>query len=95
MIQAGNHLTVSQNEATVTSAISPAANPSSGADGSQAVDALPQVSKILAALGRAAFVWDIASDAITWTEQAASIFQDIDPASLDTKRATSRGAGGD
>ena len=75
---------MSQNEATVTSAISPAANPSSGADASQAVDAPPQVSKILAALGRAAFVWDIASDAITWTEQAASIFQDIDPASLAT-----------
>ncbi|MEH6951524.1 bifunctional diguanylate cyclase/phosphodiesterase [Nitrobacter sp. NHB1] len=44
----------------------------------------PQVSEILAALGRAAFAWDIASDAITWTEQAAAIFQDIDPALLAT-----------
>ncbi|WP_439923254.1 putative bifunctional diguanylate cyclase/phosphodiesterase [Nitrobacter sp. JJSN] len=71
----------------MTSVISPAAKPSSGADASQAVNApadWPQVSEILAALGRAAFVWDIASDAITWTEQVASIFQDIDPASLAT-----------
>ncbi|ABE61516.1 diguanylate cyclase/phosphodiesterase [Nitrobacter hamburgensis X14] len=75
--------------------ISPAANPSSGADASQAVNApadrpqapqvqAPQVSEILAALGRAAFVWDIASDAITWTDEARSIFQDIDPALLAT-----------
>nr|WP_041358673.1 bifunctional diguanylate cyclase/phosphodiesterase [Nitrobacter hamburgensis] len=39
---------------------------------------------MLAALGRAAFVWDIASDAITWTDEARSIFQDIDPALLAT-----------
>ncbi|HEU4805564.1 MAG TPA: bifunctional diguanylate cyclase/phosphodiesterase [Nitrobacter sp.] len=45
---------------------------------------VPQVSEILTALGRAAFVWDIASDAITWTDQAASIFQEIDPAALAT-----------
>jgi diguanylate cyclase (GGDEF)-like protein len=32
---------------------------------------------ILARLGQAAFVWDIASDAITWTAPAASIFTDI------------------
>ena len=51
----------------MTSAISPAANPSSDADASQAASApaaLPQqleprVRAILAALGRAAFVWDI------------------------------------
>jgi diguanylate cyclase (GGDEF)-like protein len=42
------------------------------------------VSEILAALGRAAFVWDIASDAISWTDEAASIFKDIDPALLAT-----------
>jgi diguanylate cyclase (GGDEF)-like protein len=40
------------------------------------------VSDILAALGQAAFVWDIASDAIVWTDQAAAIFGDIDAASL-------------
>jgi diguanylate cyclase (GGDEF)-like protein len=69
----------------VTSVIPPAAEASSDADLSHVVNApaaeLP-VSSILAALGQAAFVWDIASDAISWTGQAASIFQDIDPASL-------------
>jgi diguanylate cyclase (GGDEF)-like protein len=40
------------------------------------------VSDILAALGQAAFVWDIASDTIAWTEQAAAIFGDIDAASF-------------
>jgi diguanylate cyclase (GGDEF)-like protein len=69
----------------VTSVIPPAAEASSDADPSRVVNApaaeLP-VSSILAALGQAAFVWDIASDAIIWTGQAASIFQDIDPASL-------------
>lgn len=39
---------------------------------------------ILAALGRAAFTWDIPSDSMTWTEGVASIFQDIDPPSLAT-----------
>ncbi len=69
----------------MTSVIPPAAEASSDADPSRVVNApaaeLP-VSSILAALGQAAFVWDIASDAIIWTGQAASIFQDIDPASL-------------
>lgn len=37
----------------------------------------PQTSTILASLGQAAFVWDIATDAITWSEHAATIFQDI------------------
>ncbi|MBN9006236.1 MAG: bifunctional diguanylate cyclase/phosphodiesterase [Rhizobiales bacterium] len=64
----------------MTSATPPAANASS-ADTAVAVNR-PQVSEILAALGQAAFVWDIASDAIAWTEQAAAIFQDIDRASL-------------
>ncbi len=40
------------------------------------------MSAILAALGRAAFTWDIPSDVMTWTEGAASIFQGIDPPSL-------------
>lgn len=64
----------------MTSATPPAANASS-ADTAVAVNR-PQVSEILAALGQAAFVWDIASDAIAWTEQAAAIFQDIDRAAL-------------
>ncbi|GAB1717232.1 MAG: diguanylate cyclase/phosphodiesterase [Nitrobacter sp.] len=80
----------------MTSAIAPAAQPPSGVDASQTVDApaeqapVPRVSEIVAALGRAAFVWDIASDAMAWTREAASIFKDIDPALL----ATGAGFGG-
>jgi len=37
----------------------------------------PQASTILASLGQAAFVWDIASDAMAWSEHAASVFTDI------------------
>jgi diguanylate cyclase (GGDEF)-like protein len=44
--------------------------------------ALPQTSTILACLGQAAFVWDIASDTITWSDHVGSIFSDIPAASL-------------
>ena len=44
----------------------------------------PQPDTILAALGQAAFVWDIATDAIVWTDQAAAIFKDVPPATLAT-----------
>ena len=37
----------------------------------------PEPGRIMASLGQAAFVWDIASDAIAWTDQAAALFQDI------------------
>jgi len=37
----------------------------------------PQASTILALLGQAAFVWDIASDAMAWSDHAASVFTDI------------------
>ena len=37
----------------------------------------PQASTILASLGQAAFVWDIASDAMAWSEHAAAVFSDI------------------
>jgi len=37
----------------------------------------PQASSILATLGQAAFVWDIATDAMDWSEHAASVFTDI------------------
>ncbi|MGN6411325.1 MAG: putative bifunctional diguanylate cyclase/phosphodiesterase [Nitrobacter sp.] len=50
----------------------------------------PEVSSILAALGRAAFVWDVASDVMTWTEGAASIFRGIEPASLATGAGLAR-----
>ena len=43
---------------------------------------LPPASAILASLGQAAFVWDIASDQITWSEHAAQIFPDIPPERL-------------
>jgi len=45
---------------------------------------MPQASEILASLGQAVFVWDIASDAITWGEQAATVFAGIPPANLAT-----------
>jgi diguanylate cyclase (GGDEF)-like protein len=44
--------------------------------------ALPQASTILASLGQAAFAWDIATDAIAWSDNAASVFSDIPAASL-------------
>jgi diguanylate cyclase (GGDEF)-like protein len=44
--------------------------------------ALPQASTILASLGQAAFVWDIATDALTWSDHAASVFSDIPMAAL-------------
>jgi diguanylate cyclase (GGDEF)-like protein len=46
-----------------------------------------QVSIILASLGQAAFIWDIATDAIDWSDRVGAVFPDI-PAS-----ALSSGAG--
>ena len=43
---------------------------------------LPPTSAILASLGQAAFVWDLATDAIAWSDQANSVFPDIPAASL-------------
>lgn len=45
---------------------------------------MPQASDILASLGQAVFVWDIASDAIRWGEQAAVVFAGIPASSLAT-----------
>jgi diguanylate cyclase (GGDEF)-like protein len=45
--------------------------------------ALPQTSTILASLSQAAFVWDIATDAIAWSE-ARAVFPDIPAGSLAT-----------
>ncbi len=39
--------------------------------------ASPQTSTILASLGQAAFVWDIASDTISWSDHASAVFTDI------------------
>ena len=44
--------------------------------------AAPQASTILALLGQAAFVWDIATDEIAWSEHAASVFGDIPQAAF-------------
>jgi len=44
--------------------------------------AVPQAQAILASLGQAAFVWDLASDAIAWSDNAAAVFSDIPAAAL-------------
>jgi diguanylate cyclase (GGDEF)-like protein len=41
------------------------------------IPALPPASEILAALGQAVFVWDIATDKIAWGEQVNAVFPDI------------------
>ena len=43
---------------------------------------LPQTSTILACLGQAAFVWDIATDSIAWSDHAGAVFNDITPEAL-------------
>src|SRR3982075_2349433 len=42
----------------------------------------PQASAILASLGQAVFVWDVATDAIAWSDHASSVFPGIPAASL-------------
>jgi diguanylate cyclase (GGDEF)-like protein len=44
--------------------------------------AVLQTSTILASLGQAAFVWDVATDAIVWSESAAEVFPEIPAESL-------------
>jgi len=44
--------------------------------------ALPKASTILASLGQAAFVWDLATDAMVWSDHAGAVFADIPAASL-------------
>jgi diguanylate cyclase (GGDEF)-like protein len=41
-----------------------------------------QTSAILASLGQATFIWDIASDAISWSDHAGAVFPDIPQAQL-------------
>jgi diguanylate cyclase (GGDEF)-like protein len=38
---------------------------------------VPQAASILASLGQAAFVWDIAADTIVWSDNAAAVFTDV------------------
>ena len=48
------------------------------------ISSAPNPDDILAALGQAAFVWDIATDTIVWTDHAAAIFRDVPAAALAT-----------
>ena len=43
---------------------------------------VPALSTILASLGQAAFVWDVATDEIVWSDQLASVFPDIPTTAL-------------
>jgi diguanylate cyclase (GGDEF)-like protein len=44
--------------------------------------ALPQTSTILASLGQAAFAWDVATDALQWSEHVGAVLPDIPLAAL-------------
>jgi diguanylate cyclase (GGDEF)-like protein len=46
------------------------------------MSSVPPAAEILASLGQATFVWDIATDAIIWSGNAASVFPDIAPEML-------------
>jgi len=52
--------------------------------------ALLQTSTILASLGQAAFVWDIAADTITWSDHVAAIFPDIPQSALSSGAGLAR-----
>lgn len=43
---------------------------------------VPPAASILASLGQATFAWDLASDAIAWSDNVASVFPDIPVAAL-------------
>src|SRR5215475_11257670 len=51
---------------------------------------LPQTSTILACLGQAAFVWDLATDTIAWSDHAGAVFADIAPEALSSGAEFSR-----
>ncbi|MDI1266869.1 MAG: bifunctional diguanylate cyclase/phosphodiesterase [bacterium] len=46
------------------------------------MSSVPQASSILASLGQAAFVWDVAADSIAWSDNAGAVFTDIPPEAL-------------
>jgi diguanylate cyclase (GGDEF)-like protein len=52
--------------------------------------AVPPTQAILASLGQAAFVWDIASDAIAWSDNAAAVFSDIPAEALSSSAEFSK-----
>ncbi|MCC8967780.1 bifunctional diguanylate cyclase/phosphodiesterase [Bradyrhizobium sp. Pear76] len=43
---------------------------------------VPPAASVLASLGQATFAWDLASDAIAWSDNAATVFPDIPAAAL-------------
>ncbi|MBR0692162.1 bifunctional diguanylate cyclase/phosphodiesterase [Bradyrhizobium lablabi] len=45
---------------------------------------VPPAARILASLGQATFIWDLATDAIAWSDNAFAVFPDIPAASLST-----------
>jgi diguanylate cyclase (GGDEF)-like protein len=67
--------------ANVSSVAAPAVSSSVGG-ASAAVVSLPAVATVLASLGQAAFVWDLASDAIIWSDHVGAVFRDIPVAAL-------------
>ncbi len=85
-----NHVAASQNEATLKPAVSltartvaqrPDGESHAAAPVPDAVE-LPEPSAILASLGQAAFVWDMATDAIGWSANVAGVFEDLPPSAL-------------
>ncbi|MCC8943453.1 GGDEF-domain containing protein, partial [Bradyrhizobium sp. Arg68] len=43
---------------------------------------VPPAASILASLGQATFAWDLATDAIAWSDNVAAVFPDIPEAAL-------------
>jgi diguanylate cyclase (GGDEF)-like protein len=50
----------------------------------------PETSAILASLGQAAFVWDIAADTIRWSDHVCAVFPDFPEAALSSATAFAR-----
>ncbi len=48
---------------------------------------VPQAADILTSLGQASFVWEIGSDRLSWSENAASVFADIPAEALESGAA--------
>ena len=42
----------------------------------------PEASRILASLGEVAFIWDIGTDAMSWSDHLAEVFPDLSPLSF-------------
>jgi diguanylate cyclase (GGDEF)-like protein len=51
---------------------------------------IPPAADILASLGQVTFVWDIASDALVWSDNVAAVFRDLPPEALASGAAFSR-----